>query len=298
MRKVQTLLIERVKDETRLAVIEDSRLMELYVQRPGMENLTGNIYLGRVEHVLPGMSAAFVALGMEKNGYLAAGDIAAPAGDAALASALRNADPLKRARPGQAMLVQAVKSQPGGKGPRLSGHITLPGRLMALLTDVLYVGVSRKIADQAERERLHGLGRELMGENGPGMILRTAVALEPLIESDFSEESAELPLSPEDEERLRAEEEAKKKDHEQQPAPSETEPAPEGPVYQGDGINTCMVCGLPCRPDEYGNDACAFGGCTRFFASFTCMHCGENVPANTCHTCTNPTYIITEEPEK
>ena len=130
------------------------------------------------------------------------------------------------------------------------------------------------------------------------MILRTAVALEPLIESDFSEESAELPLSPEEEERLRAEEEAKKKDHEQQPAPSETEPAPEGPVYQGDGINTCMVCGLPCRPDEYGNDACAFGGCTRSFASFTCMHCGENVPANTCHTCTNPTYIITEEPEK
>ena len=114
--KAQTLLLERVQDETRLAVIEDGRLMELYVQRPGMENLTGNIYLGRVEHVLPGMSAAFVELGMEKNGYLAAGDIAAPAGDAALASALRDADPLKRARPGQAMLTQVVKSQPGGKG--------------------------------------------------------------------------------------------------------------------------------------------------------------------------------------
>ncbi len=130
------------------------------------------------------------------------------------------------------------------------------------------------------------------------MILRTAVGLEPLIESDFSEESTELPLSPEDEERLRAEEEAKKKDHEQQPTPSETEPAPEGPVYRGDGINTCMVCGLPCSSDEYGNDACAFGGCTRAFTPFTCMHCGENVPANTCHTCTNPTYIITEEPVK
>lgn len=172
--KAQTLLLERVRDETRLAVIEDGRLMELYVQRPGMENLTGNIYLGRVERVLPGMSAAFVELGMEKNGYLAAGDIAAPAGDAALASALRDADPLKRARPGQAMLTQVVKSQPGGKGPRLSGHITLPGRLMALLTDVQYVGVSRKIADKEERERLHGLGKRLMGEGGPGMILRTA----------------------------------------------------------------------------------------------------------------------------
>ncbi len=130
------------------------------------------------------------------------------------------------------------------------------------------------------------------------MILRTAVGLEPLIESNFSEESTELPLSPEDEERLRAEEEAKKKDHEQQPTPSETELAPEGPVYKGDGINTCMVCGLPCSPDEYGNDACAFGGCTRAFSPFTCMHCGESVPSNTCHTCTNPTYIITEEPVK
>lgn len=130
------------------------------------------------------------------------------------------------------------------------------------------------------------------------MILRTAVALEPLIESDYSEQSAELPLSEEDLARLREEEEAKKKDLEQQSELSEEEPKPEEPVYKGDGINTCMYCGLPCRPDEFGNDACAFGGCTRSFAAFTCTHCGEEVPANTCHTCTNPTYIITTEPVK
>ena len=130
------------------------------------------------------------------------------------------------------------------------------------------------------------------------MILRTAVALEPLIESDFTEESAELPLSEDELARLREEEEAKQKEHENEPQPTETEQEPEEPSFAGDGINTCMVCGLPCRPDEYGNDACAFGGCTRSFGAFTCMHCGEEVPANTCHTCTNPTYIITEEPVK
>ena len=130
------------------------------------------------------------------------------------------------------------------------------------------------------------------------MILRTAVALEPLIESDYSEQSAELPLSEEELAKLREEQDAKKKDLEQQTAPSEEEPIPEAPVYKGDGINTCMYCGLTCRPDEFCNDACAFGGCTRSFAAFICTHCGEEVPANTCHTCTNPTFIITTEPEK
>ena len=131
------------------------------------------------------------------------------------------------------------------------------------------------------------------------MILRTAVRLEPLLASRFiGDDPLEVPLSDEELARLKEEEEAKQRDLEGEQKPTETEPAPETPAYKGDGINTCMFCGLPCRPDEYGNDACAFGGCTRSMAAFTCMHCGEQVPANTCHTCTNPTYIITEEPEK
>ena len=130
------------------------------------------------------------------------------------------------------------------------------------------------------------------------MILRTAVGLEPLFQSDYADESAELPLSDEDLAKLKEEEEAKQKDLEKETEPTVEEKGPEGPSYQGDGINTCMVCGKPCRPDEFGNDACAFGGCTRSFSDFVCQHCDEHVPANTCHTCTNPTYIITEEPEK
>ena len=127
------------------------------------------------------------------------------------------------------------------------------------------------------------------------MILRTAVNLEPLILMDgtLAEE--------ENEARLRAEEEAKNKDREKEPSQSATEPAPveQEPVYQGDGINTCMYCGKPCASDTFGNYACAFGGCTRSsFSDFTCIHCGATVPANTCHTCANPTYIITTEPEK
>ena len=137
------------------------------------------------------------------------------------------------------------------------------------------------------------------------MILRTAVALEPLIESVSmtpDEPDTTMPeettLSPE-EEQLRQEEEAKQRDKEQHPTPTDAEPAPEKPTYAGDGINTCLYCGKPCGSDEYGNRACALGGCSRSsFADWTCIHCGETVPVGICHTCTNPTFFYTELPKK
>lgn len=171
----QTLLMERVAGQTRLAVIEDNALCELYYQRPDTENLSGNIYLGRVENVLPGMNAAFVDIGMEKNGFLAAGDARLFAqGDRELAQTLGKVRIEQVAKAGKTLLVQAVKSQPGAKGPRLSCHITLPGRLMVLLRSVEYVGVSRKIEDSAERERLRKVGRMLIEGTGDGLILRTS----------------------------------------------------------------------------------------------------------------------------
>ena len=171
---IQTLLMERVLDQTRLAVIEDSRLCELYIERPDSENLSGNIYLGCVERVLPGMNAAFVDIGMEKNGFLAADDIRLDVrGESGLESALKQVRIEGLVRPGQEIVVQAIKSQPGGKGPRLSSHITLPGRLMVLLTGIEYVGVSRKIADEEERSRLYGIGKALASREF-GLILRTA----------------------------------------------------------------------------------------------------------------------------
>ncbi len=150
-------------DQTRLAVIEDGALCELYHRRPGSGDITGNIYLGRVENVLPGMNAAFVDIGLEKKGFLAAVDT----------GARRIQD---FARPGMQITVQVVKSQPGAKGPRLSTRLSLPGRLMALLPGERYVGVSRKLADEAERERLRRIGLDLAGQDGTGMILRTAAA--------------------------------------------------------------------------------------------------------------------------
>ena len=135
MKKI--LLMERVMDQTRLAVIEDGQLCELIHERPNDDNLSGNIYLGRVENVLGGMNAAFVDIGLEKNGFLAAGDIRLFAqGDRTLAGMLGKARIEKLVHPGQQLLVQAIRAEPGAKGARLSCHITLPGRSMVLLAGI------------------------------------------------------------------------------------------------------------------------------------------------------------------
>lgn len=173
MKKV--ILMERVMDQTRLAVIEDGQLCELVQRRPNDENLSGNIYLGRVENVLGGMNAAFVDFGMEKNGFLAAGDIRLFAqGDRALAGMLGKARIEKLVRPGQQLLVQAIRAEPGAKGARLSCHITLPGRSMVLLAGIRYVGVSKKIASEDERARLRRVGLSMTESGADGVILRTA----------------------------------------------------------------------------------------------------------------------------
>lgn len=170
----RVLLMESLCGETRLAAVEDGRLCELYVERPGGDDVTGSIYLGRVENVVPGMNAAFVDIGQEKNGFLYAGDI--QIADKSLSEKLNALRIEKLARPGKEMLVQVVKAQSGQKGHRLSCHVTLPGRLMVLLTDVAYIGVSRKITDSAERDRLRGTVRTLTDGSGMGAIIRTAAA--------------------------------------------------------------------------------------------------------------------------
>ena len=99
----QTLLMESVCGQVRLAAIEDGRLCELYVERPEDENIAGSVFLGRVENVLPGMNAAFVDIGLEKNAFLAAGDAAVH--DGALDEQLRGTRIETLARPGQDVLV-------------------------------------------------------------------------------------------------------------------------------------------------------------------------------------------------
>lgn len=169
------LVLERVQAQTRLAVLEDGKLCEIYYERGDKTKLTGNIYAGRVQNILPGMNAAFVDIGLSKNGFLYAGDICFDTRDQAeLRDQLEKRRIETMLRPGQMIVVQVVKEPGGSKGPRISGSITLPGRLCVLIPNLRYAGVSKKITDASERDRLFAIAREISDEFGSGVIIRTA----------------------------------------------------------------------------------------------------------------------------
>ncbi len=161
------LLLEQTETQTRLAVIEDSRLVELFTEPRGGDVAIGDIYLGRVMNVLPGMRAAFVDIGLDKNGFLSLDDLPVPDEDA---SKIAKDAALKA---GYELLVQIYKLPGGDKGPRLSGCISLPGHLLVLLPTLPYVGVSRRIEQKSERNRLEKLVKSRCPE-GMGAIIRTA----------------------------------------------------------------------------------------------------------------------------
>ena len=174
------ILIESELGQTRLALLEDGELAEYYVERSGQESLPGNIYVGRVANILPGMQAAFVDIGLEKNAFLHAGDIKIDKSDFGA-----DADNIERqlasqsigrmVRMGQSLLVQVIKDPGGTKGPRISSHVTLPGRLAVLLPTVSYVGISRRIEDEEARARLRAAAEACRPDN-MGLIVRTAAA--------------------------------------------------------------------------------------------------------------------------
>ena len=169
------MIIERVLDTVRLAVLEDNRLCEYHYERGSRSKLAGNIYAGRVQNVLPGMNAAFVDIGIKKNAFLHAGDINFDTRELQeLKACLENRRIEKMVRPGQMITAQVVKEPGGTKGPRISCSITLPGRLSVLLPTEKYAGVSKKISDENERSRLSGIAHRLSEKYGAGVIIRTA----------------------------------------------------------------------------------------------------------------------------
>ncbi|MDO4547049.1 MAG: Rne/Rng family ribonuclease [Clostridia bacterium] len=175
---IKELLMESFDSQTRLAQLEDGELCELYIERQGCEKLVGNIYTGRVANVLGGMQAAFVDIGLDRNGFLYGGDIHIDkrglGPDArALEEQLKSLSIKNLVKPGQQLLVQIMKEPGGSKGPRLSQNITLPGRLMVLLPTVGYVGVSRRIESEEEHARLRAIAESIRPE-GMGLIVRTA----------------------------------------------------------------------------------------------------------------------------
>ena len=170
------ILVDANAFNTRVAVVEDGTPVELYVEQEGSERLVGNIYLGKVQNVLPGMQAAFVDIGLEKNAFLYAGDVFTP-GDAydeleKIPETRKIGELLK---PGQSVVVQVAKDPVGTKGARVTTHITLAGRSLVLMPTVEYVGVSRRIEKEEERSRLRKLIKELKPD-GMGIIVRTASA--------------------------------------------------------------------------------------------------------------------------
>jgi ribonuclease G len=175
------LLVSVNVTEQRVAVLEDDRLAEVYLERPGRRSIAGNVYKGVVDNVLPGMEAAFVEIGLEKNGFLYVDEIVGPELEGRR-HGRRIQDLLSR---GQEILVQAVKDPMKTKGARLTTEISLPGRFVVYVPQGEGIGVSRRLDDD-ERARLRDILKRLELPKG-GVIVRTAAegASEEDIERDI-----------------------------------------------------------------------------------------------------------------
>ncbi|MFC3123025.1 ribonuclease G [Agaribacter flavus] len=169
------LLINVTPSESRVAMIENGILQEIHIERHTKKGIVGNIYKGKVSRVLPGMQAAFVDIGLDKAAFLHASDIAIDEeiADDVTPAQLEKKDIRELVREGQQIIVQVVKDPLGTKGARLTTDITLPSRYLVFMPSVTHVGVSQKIEDEEERERLKQIVASFCDENG-GFILRTA----------------------------------------------------------------------------------------------------------------------------
>ena len=182
------ILINAEEHEIRIAVVENGKLEEFYVERRSRDQMMGNIYKGKIDSILPGIGAAFVSIGHERNGFLYLSDVASPhylfdeevegppetqkhepRDERSLAE--KGAELIKK---GEDILVQVVKEPFGKKGARLTTHITMPGRYLVAMPYNGHVGVSKRIQDFRERDRLRALLNSLRLPQDMGFIVRTA----------------------------------------------------------------------------------------------------------------------------
>ena len=181
------LVINTTSHETRIALIENGTITELYIERSKIKGIVGNIYKGRVIRVLPGMQAAFVDIGMEKAAFLYVADVfdAIEEYETFLDAGEKKDEngegreyhpvmhPIEDLlQEGQELLVQVSKEPIGTKGARITSHISLPGRHLVYMPTVDHVGISRRIEDEEERERLKEIV-ERIKPAGSGFIVRT-----------------------------------------------------------------------------------------------------------------------------
>lgn len=172
----EELLVNVTPSEVRVAVVENGVLQEVFVERASRKGIVGNLYKGRVSRVLPGMQAAFIDIGLERTAFLHVSDIARPVveeGDGITTPSPDNIRDLVTEN-GE-ILVQALKDPLGTKGARLTTFVTIPSRYLVFMPKGNGIGVSSRIDDDDERERLRNLISELnQGEDEGGFIVRTA----------------------------------------------------------------------------------------------------------------------------
>ena len=195
------IYISESMGESRIAIIEDGTLVEVYVEKQDQQRMVGNIYKGKVENVLPGMQAAFVDIGYDINAFLPFSEIENPAYlmdiDESEDSSSNNKTNRKSnkhtsdnvnvdLKTGQSIFVQVIKEAFAGKGPRITTEVAIPGRLLVLVPNSKYVGISKKIWDKYERRRLKKLVSSLK-DNDAGIIVRTVAEgkSEELIKNDL-----------------------------------------------------------------------------------------------------------------
>jgi len=177
------LLIESDPHQTRVAVLENDRLTEMHIERLRNRSVVGNVFKGRVSRILPGMQAAFVDIGLARDAFLYVGDVRDAISDQ---DELADADPQTKEFPplelrpiemllaeGQDLIVQVVKAPLPNKGARITTEITLPGRYAVFVPTVGNLGISRRISNPEERERLRQILERLLPPDG-GLIVRTA----------------------------------------------------------------------------------------------------------------------------
>lgn len=177
------IIINSTNEDTRIALLENGKLVELFVERPDRERMVGDIYKGRVRRVVRGMQAAFIDIGFEQDAFLHFSDMGSNVNqlfadieeeelDNGNGKNKSQVEPQDLLRNGQEIVVQIIKEPISSKGPRVTTELTIPGRFLVLVPNQHRIGISRKISSRQERRRLRQLARKLLPKNF-GLIVRT-----------------------------------------------------------------------------------------------------------------------------
>jgi ribonuclease G len=173
----EEILVNMTPMETRVAVVENGVLQEIYIERSAARGIVGNIYKGKVVRVLPGMQAAFVDIGLERASFIHASDIVVLDAQG-MERKSGEADIRTLVRDGQALIVQVIKDPISSKGARLTTHLSVPSRYLVYMPHTSHIGVSQRIEDDDERNRLRQLVEQCVAAEGlegeGGFIIRTA----------------------------------------------------------------------------------------------------------------------------